>query len=76
MSTNRDQRPLVIQKVKLRWWGVSIVPILLGLYIASLGYLPTAIAMLAVFCLIFWLISFIVALVILVTNRQPKGPRQ
>ena len=76
MSPQRDQRPLVIQKIRLRWWALSIVPIVLALYVGAQGILPVALFMLAVFCLIFWLISFSVALVILLMNRQPKAPRQ
>ncbi len=76
MSTQRDQQPLVIDRIRLRWWGWMLLPLIAGFALASQGWLPVGLLMVLVFGTVFWIISLSVALVILLMNRPKKEPRQ
>ena len=78
MNLPRDQRPATFERIKLRWWAVTFVPIALALYLSAMGWLHPGIVMLVVFCMVFWLISFGVALVMLILarRRQAKERKQ
>lgn len=76
MKTPRDQRPLLVKKIKLRWWAITFLPLVALLYAGSRGWLPLPLLALTLFATIFFLISLSVALVLLLLRRQPKEPLQ
>lgn len=75
MSSNlpRDQQPDMLDRIKLRWWLYAIVPIALALYAATQGWIPVALVALVIFCLVFWLISFVTALIVLLRGRSRRN---
>lgn len=68
----RDQQPAMLDRIKLRWWLYAIVPIALALYASAVGWIPVALVALVIFCFIFWLISFITALFVLLLGRRRR----
>jgi len=73
-------RPILIQRIALWWYAVALVPISgLGWLILS-GLIPGIFAPLVLFALIFWVMSFVMALVArlraLTVAKPAPEPRQ
>lgn len=70
------QRPhqILIRKVNWWWYPATLVPVLALLAASLLGYLPSLVALLAVFLFVFWLSSLGFALYASV--RKKKEPRK
>ena len=67
-------RPVLLRRVNLIWYALAIVPLLALLYLSFTGVLPQLVAMLALFLIVFWLLSFGFALY--ETFRKKPEPRQ
>lgn len=67
-------RPILIKRVQLLWYPVTLVPILLLGYAGLMGWLPALTVALAIFALFFWLFSLIFAIVAFF--RKPRELRQ
>jgi hypothetical protein len=50
-------KPLLIGKVDLWWYGVAILPILLLIYLGFTGILSPLIGLMGLFAFFFWLFS-------------------
>jgi hypothetical protein len=67
-------REVLIRKVNLIWYPVTLVPIIALFLASAYGYLPLLVGLFSVFLLFFWLFSFGFALYS--RFRKPKEPRQ
>ena len=70
------QQGQALREIKLRWWAFSFPPIVLAIYAGSVGWLPVPFVALALFCLVFWIMSGIVAVIMLARRKKPEEPRQ
>ena len=64
----------VMTRIRLWWYGVAIVPVLLMGWLGLGGKLPAIVVPFALFLFVFWLFSFIFALI--GRMRMPREPRQ
>lgn len=55
-------RPVLVSKVALWWYGLAILPILALLYLGFSGILSPLIGLVGLFALFFWLFSFVFAI--------------
>ena len=67
-------RPVLIRRINLLWYLVTLVPILVLGYAGLAGWLPGTTLAIAIFALFFWAFSLIFAVVALL--RKPKELRQ
>jgi hypothetical protein len=70
---SRQPRRLLLRRVNLTWYPLTLLPILALLVAAASGYLPPLLALLALFLFFFWLSSLGFALY--QRLRKPKDPR-
>ena len=54
----RRNKPVLIGKVDLRWYGIAILPILVLVYLGFTGVLSPLIGLIGLFAFFFWLFSF------------------
>ena len=57
MNRSEDKRPVMIRKVNLIWYPLTLVPLLAVLYFSFAGALPALVAPVALFFFFFWLFS-------------------
>lgn len=55
---SKAPRPVLMRRVNLIWYPVTLLPLLALFYFAFTGGLPIWVALIAVFLLLFWLFSF------------------
>lgn len=71
MKRVTDTRPLLISSVSLWWYPLALLPIAALFYFAFTGALPGLLAPVALFLVVFWIVSFIFAVVAKLT-RKPE----
>ena len=67
-------KPVLIERVRLWWYPVSLVPILALLYAGITGLLPSLFGLLGLFAFFFWVFSFAFAIYAKL-KRPPSEPR-
>ena len=66
-------RPLLVQRVHLWWYVVALVPILgLGWLVLN-SYLPGILLRLILFASIFWVASFVMAIIAKLRRPRPES---
>ncbi|MHB1109474.1 MAG: hypothetical protein ACYCZU_04020 [Devosia sp.] len=70
----RNPRKVLIHKINLVWYPVTLLPILALFLAAAYGYLPMLVGLFTVFLLFFWLFSF--GFAVYSKLRKPREPRQ
>jgi hypothetical protein len=65
-------KPVLVGKVDLWWYGIALPPILLLVYLGFTGILSPLIGLMGLFAFFFWLFSFAGA--IWTKLRRPKDP--
>lgn len=73
MKARGANTPL-LGRVRLWWYPVALVPLLAVGWLALTGAVPGMALPFVLFLLVFWLFSFVSALISL--RRKPKEPRQ
>jgi len=68
-------KPVLIRRVNLVWYGVAIVPILALVYLGFSGILSPLVGIGGLFALFFWLFSLVFAIASLM-RKPPADPRQ
>ena len=68
-------RPVLVKRVDLWWYGIAILPILALVYLGFSGILSPLIGLMGLFALFFWLFSFIFAIAAKL-RKPPPDPRQ
>ncbi|MDB5540104.1 MAG: hypothetical protein JWQ89_1831 [Devosia sp.] len=68
-------RPILVRRINLWWYAAAIVPILALGWLAASGIVPAMFVPIVLFVLIFWLASFIFAVVGKLRGPRPD-PRQ
>jgi predicted transporter len=66
-------RPILIRQIHLWWYAVALVPVVLLGWLSLSGILPGIVAPLCLFAFIFWLTSFIFALVRKLRRPRPES---
>jgi hypothetical protein len=51
-------KPVLIERVRLWWYGIAILPILALVYLGFTGILSPFIGLMGLFAFFFWLFSF------------------
>lgn len=74
MSRPRQPRAIMVQRVNFLWYALPILPIIGAFYAAIAGYLPSWVALIAVFAFFMWLFSLLFTLFAVLTRRN-KDPR-
>jgi hypothetical protein len=70
------KKPILIQDVNLLWYLAALVPILALVYFSFNGTLPQTFGLIAIFLFVFWLSSFIFAVVGKLTKKKKPELRQ
>lgn len=65
-------RPILVRRVNLWWYALALVPIVLLGWLSLINLIPTLLVPLVLFALVFWLASFVMA--IIAKLRAPKTP--
>lgn len=68
-------KPILVERVRLWWYPLALIPILALLYAGFSGILPSLVSVLALFVFFFWLFSFGFAIYSKLTRRR-SDPRQ
>ena len=68
-------KPLLVDRVRLWWYPLALVPILALLYTSFSGILPTLFGLVGLFAFFFWVFSFGFAIYVRL-KRPPSDPRQ
>jgi hypothetical protein len=68
-------KPVLIGKVDLWWYGIAILPILLCVYLGFTGTLSPLIGLMGLFAFFFWLFSFIGAIWSKLKKRPKDTPQ-
>ncbi len=68
-------KPVLVQRVRLWWYAVALVPILALLYAGLTGILPTLFGLAGLFAFFFWVFSFGFAIYAKLRHPSPD-PRQ
>ncbi len=68
-------KPVLISRVRLWWYGVAIFPILALIYLGFSGILSPFVGIVGLFAFFFWLFSFGFAIAALL-RKPPAEPRQ
>jgi len=68
-------KPVLVGKVDLWWYGIALLPILALIYLGFSGILSQFIGLLGLFAFFFWLFSLVFAIASKLRKR-PKDPRQ
>lgn len=72
--SSRRPRPVLIRRVHLIWYPLTLLPILALFFAAATGYLPPLIALVALFLFFFWLSSLAFALYQRLRKPKDTGP--
>lgn len=76
MSPQSSQKPILVKEVNLIWYPLALLPIVALVYFSFNGTLPQMVGMIAIFLLIFWIFSFIFAVVGKLMRRKKPELRQ
>ena len=68
-------KPVLVERVRLWWYPVALVPILALFYAGFTGILPTLFGLAGLFALFFWVFSFGFAICVRL-KRPPPDLRQ
>ncbi len=71
--SKRAARPLLVGKVQLRWYALALLPILLFGWLALENHIPGIFLPLVLFAAIFWLASFLMAVVAKLREPRPES---
>jgi uncharacterized Tic20 family protein len=74
MSRAPRRGPATLRVVRLSWYAVALVPIVLLVLAPLEGWVPGEIALIGLFLAVFWIFSF--AFAIYARVNRPKEPRQ
>lgn len=68
-------KPILIERVRLWWYPLALLPILALFYAGFSGLLPSPFGLLGLFAVFFWVFSFGFA-VASKLRKRPSDPRQ
>jgi hypothetical protein len=68
-------KPVLVERVRLWWYPISLLPILALFYAGFTGILPTLFGLAGLFAFFFWVFSFGFAIYAKL-RRPPSDPRQ
>jgi hypothetical protein len=71
-----QQKPILVKEVNLIWYPVTLVPIVALVYFSFNGTLPQTFGLIAIFLFVFWVSSFIFAVVGKLTKKKKPELRQ
>ena len=66
-------RPILVRRVQLRWYLLALIPILAAGWATLNGFVPGLIAPLVLFAAIFWLASFVMAIIARLRTPRPES---
>ena len=66
-------RPILVHRVQLRWYLLALVPLLALGWLALRNLIPSLFMPLILFALVFWLASFLMA--VIAKLRAPRPPK-
>ncbi len=68
-------KPVLVERVRLWWYPLALVPILALFYAGFTGILPTLFGLAGLFAFFFWVFSFGFA-ILSKLRKRPSDPRQ